>query len=442
MVSFLTGTMVCGFSLYHILAYFLIYSCMGWCLEVIYAAATTGQLVNRGFLNGPVCPIYGFGMIIVLFALTPLQHSVLLLYLGGAILPSALELVGGWALYKLYHTRWWDYSDRKWNLDGYICLSASVVWGALGLVTVKWLVPLLMRLYQLVPAGLAHVLLWIFAILLVIDLLGTALTLGGLRYKLPRVDEVNNRLANLTLRMGLWIFDRTERRMRTKAPQLDLIRPKRTKSTVFAAGCSFYKIFLLFVIGAFLGDITETIFCRITAGYWMSRSSLVWGPFSIVWGLAIALVTQVLYKYKDRSAFWLFGMGTLLGGAYEYLCSVFTELVFGKVFWDYSWMPFNLGGRINLLYCFFWGIAAVVWFKILYPKISGWIEKIPVVIGKTVTWMLIVFMCCNVVVSCMALIRYDERGRQVEATQSWQVYMDEHYDDAKMAHIYPNAKTK
>ena len=84
----------------------------------------------------------------------------------------------------------------------------------------------------------------------------------------------------------------------------------------------------------------------------MSRSSLVWGPFSIVWGLAIALVTQVLYKYKDRSAFWLFGMGTLLGGAYEYLCSVFTELVFGKVFWDYSWMPFNLGGRINLLYCF------------------------------------------------------------------------------------------
>lgn len=147
-------------------------------------------------------------------------------------------------------------------------------------------------------------------------------------------------------------FDRTERRMRTKAPQLDLIRPKRTKSTVFAAGCSFYKIFLLFVIGAFLGDITETIFCRITAGYWMSRSSLVWGPFSIVWGLAIALVTQVLYKYKDRSAFWLFGMGTLLGGAYEYLCSVFTEIVFGAVFWDYSALPFNLGGRINLLYCF------------------------------------------------------------------------------------------
>lgn len=102
MLSFFVDTTVCGFSLYQIFAYFLIYSCLGWCLEVIYAAVTTGKLINRGFLNGPVCPIYGFGMVIVLFALTPLSHNLLLLYLGGVILPSALELVGGWALYKLY----------------------------------------------------------------------------------------------------------------------------------------------------------------------------------------------------------------------------------------------------------------------------------------------------------------------------------------------------
>ena len=98
-----------------------------------------------------------------------------------ALYATVVEWIAGNLLEHYSHTRWWDYSDCKWNLDGYICLSASVVWGALGLVTVKWLVPLLMRLYQLGPAGLAHVLLWIFAILLVIDLLGTALTLGGLR---------------------------------------------------------------------------------------------------------------------------------------------------------------------------------------------------------------------------------------------------------------------
>ena len=75
---------------------------------------------------------------------------------------------------------------------------------------------------------------------------------------------------------------------------------------VFAKGCGFYKIVMLFMIGAFLGDITETIFCRVTAGVWMSRSSVVWGPFSIVWGLAIALVTALLYKYKDKGDRFLF----------------------------------------------------------------------------------------------------------------------------------------
>lgn len=158
----------------------------------------------------------------------------------------------------------------------------------------------------------------------------------------------------------------------------------------------------------------------------MSRSSLVWGPFSIVWGLALALVTWFLYKYKDRSESFLFLTGTFLGGAYEYLCSVFTEIFFGKVFWDYSKLPFNLGGRINLLYCFFWGIAAVVWFKKVYPFLSGLIEKIPVRPGKIITWILTVFMCCNMIVSSAALMRYDQRAQGVEAQNQIEKWVDTH----------------
>ena len=134
-------------------------------------------------------------------------------------------------------------------------------------------------------------------------------------------------------------------------------------------------------------------------------------------------------------------MGTLLGGAYEYLCSVFTELVFGTVFWDYSHMPFNLGGRINLLYCFFWGIAAVVWFKKLYPRISSLIERIPMRAGKVMTWLLLVVMCCNMLVSAMALARYDERARGLAAESGWQRTMDERFTDERMERIYPNALT-
>ena len=129
------------------------------------------------------------------------------------------------------------------------------------------------------------------------------------------------------------------------------------------------------------------------------------------------------------------------GGAYEYLCSVLSELVFGKVFWDYSDIPFNLGGRINLLYCFFWGIAAVVWFKILYPRFSDWIEKIPMKPGKIITWVLIVFMVCNMLLSVAALIRYDERGKGATSENTLEEWIDEHYDDARMQRIYPNAIT-
>ena len=137
---------------------------------------------------------------------------------------------------------------------------------------------------------------------------------------------------------------------------------------------------------------------------------------------------------------FLFWAGTLLGGAYEYICSIFTEIVFGKIFWDYSAIPFNLGGRINLLFCFYWGIAAIAWFKVVYPVVTRWIEKIPVKIGKVVTWCLIVFMTCNIIVSSGALLRYGEREDGVEAIAPWQVWMDEHYDDETMERIYPKAK--
>ena len=107
----------------------------------------------------------------------------------------------------------------------------------------------------------------------------------------------------------------------------------------------------------------------------MSRSSVVYGDFSIVWGLGCVLLTAILYQYRNRSKGYIFIFGTVVGGVYEYVCSVFTEIVFGTVFWDYSKIPFNLGGRINLLFCFFWGIVAVLWLCFLYPRLSGLIEK-------------------------------------------------------------------
>lgn len=210
--------------------------------------------------------------------------------------------------------------------------------------------------------------------------------------------------------------------------------------STLCSGCGFYQFFWIFCLGAFGGDIAETLFCRWRTGKWMSRSSVVWGPFSIVWGGSIAAATVLLFQYKDNSAFSLFVIGSVFGGIWEYLCSIFTERAFGKVFWDYSKMQFNLNGRINLLYCFFWGIAAVIWFKCLYPPVSGWIEKmLSDIIGTCITWIMIVFMTCNMLVSCLALVRSAERTKGMPAVCAWQKTMDKYFDDEKLCRIYPNA---
>lgn len=425
------------FSGYELLWLFFVYSFLGWIGETVYATIRQKKFANRGLINGPLCIIYGVGAAVISVTINELNG--IWLFIFSMIYLTVIEWIAGHLIEKVYKERWWDYRERKWNLDGYICLFSSVLWGILGFLVIKFGNGLALLVFKLCPSFIIELIIWIFAAVLAVDILASYMLVTGRKGRFDKLERANNAIANATAKLGKWIALHVEKRITKAYPQMEKSAGAE-KEAGFAKGCSFYKIILLFFIGAFLGDVTETIFCRLTAGVWMSRSSVVWGPFSIVWGLAIAAVTLLLYKYKDRSDGFLFWMGTLLGGAYEYLCSVFTEIVFGKIFWDYSGMPFNLGGRINLLYCFFWGIAAVVWFKKLYPVISGLIEKIPHLTGKIITWTLIIFMCCNIVVSCMALIRYDERGNDVKADRAWKTYMDEHYGDEKMQLIYPNAK--
>ena len=425
------------YNMYELIWLFLIYSFLGWMLETILAATEQRRFVNRGLINGPLCTIYGVA--IVILTIFGQELPLFWLFLGAMIVATVTEWIGGHMIERFYHERWWDYSDIKWNLDGYICLPASLVWGVLGTVSMRWGNGLLIRLYGFLPEGIGHLLVWILAGMLVLDVAGTIFALSGIGRSTQKWEAVDSWFTSISLRIGQWLYGHVDRRIHRAYPKtVQIEKPQRDK-TVFAAGCCMQKLVWLFFIGCLLGDITETIFCRITAGVWMSRSSLVWGPFSIVWGFAIAAVTDLLYKYKDRSDRFLFLMGTALGGAYEYLCSVLSEMVFGTVFWDYSEIPFNLGGRINLLYCFFWGFAAVAWFKIFYPVISGWIEKLPICAGRILTWVIVVFMCCNMAVSTMALIRSNERSQGIPATQSWQQTMDERFPDERMEKIYPNA---
>lgn len=424
-------------SIYQLLWLFLIYSFVGWILETIFAITKQRKIINRGLINGPFCTVYGFTGVLITVALKDL--SGVWLFLFSAIYASVIEWVAGKIIEKICHERWWNYENNKFNLGGYISLQTSVLWGVLGFIAVTFTNSLLIDAYKLIPFMVVRIILIVVVVALAADMIFSLLILYYNGRGIEKVKSANNNFTKLSRKLEKWLISRVNNRKNKAYSKTVKVEKEAKDKTVFAYGCGFYKLVVLFFVGAFVGDIIETIFCRITMGEWMSRSSVVWGPFSIVWGLAIAAATLMLYKYKDRSDGFLFLIGTGLGGAYEYLCSVFTEIVFGKVFWDYSDIPFNLGGRINLLYCFFWGIAAVVWFKLIYTRLSKVIEKIPVKFGKITTWILVVFMIANVLMSCFALTRYDQREKGIDAKQSWQVWLDKHYDDEKMMRIYPNA---
>lgn len=421
---------------YELLWLLFLYSFLGWILETITAAIKQKRFVNRGLVNSPFCILYGITAVFITLFSQELRG--IWLFMGCSILATVFEWTAGHLIEKIYHEKWWDYSRVRFNFDGYVCLPASLLWGILGVIMMKWSNRLLIKLFHVIPGIPGIVLIWSLFVLLCLDVTATLIITHGKSPHLERWKQLDNWFTNITTRLGRYIYHHVDHRIKRAYPQAKPIEVTKAKPEVFAYGCGFYKIFWLFMIGAFLGDITETIFCRITAGVWMSRSSVVWGPFSIVWGLAIAICTLLLYQYRQKSSIFLFFVGTFLGGAYEYICSVFTEIVFGKVFWDYSKIPFNLGGRINLLYCFFWGFAAIVWMKLLYPMLSTLIERIPQKPGKLITWVMVAFMCFNVIVSCMALTRSTQRANAVPANHSWQQIMDEHFDDERMMQIYPN----
>lgn len=150
----------------------------------------TGKLVNRGFLNGPVCPIYGFGMVLVLAILTPVRQSTLALFFGGMLLASALELVGGWALKKIFHTTWWDYSDQPFNLGGYICLKFSLAWGVCIVAVMRGIQPLVFRVVTALESTPGRALAVVAAVGLLCDIVVTVQGLARLDHDLGAISDV------------------------------------------------------------------------------------------------------------------------------------------------------------------------------------------------------------------------------------------------------------
>ena len=180
--------------------WFFLYGFIGWGVEVVYAAIKTHKLVNRGFLCGPICPIYGFGMVGLVYSvsLIPMPDSgsmsAVAIFFVGMILTTAIELVGGWALFKIYHIRWWDYSEMKFNLGGYICPQFSLLWGLGSVLMIKVVHPLLARGSNPMPFKVMLILDIVLFVLFAVDVAVSTAAAIGLNKYLREIDELRARL--------------------------------------------------------------------------------------------------------------------------------------------------------------------------------------------------------------------------------------------------------
>ncbi len=176
---------------------FLIYGFLGWLCESIYCSIPAKRLINRGFLTGPICPVYGVGGVLIILLLTPFEDNLFLLYFFGVLITSIVEYITGWLLEAVFHTRWWDYSNRRFQIQGRVCLRNSLLFGLMAVFLMRCIHPPVLRLLESIPEALLP---WIAAVgLLCLGAdtflsIRTALQLSGKLQELESIlEELRNR---------------------------------------------------------------------------------------------------------------------------------------------------------------------------------------------------------------------------------------------------------
>lgn len=210
-----------------------------------------------------------------------------------------------------------------------------------------------------------------------------------------------------------------------------------TKEVSFANRINIYKLFWIFYIGSFAGVIVETIWCRVTNGFFENRTALILEPLNPIYGLG-AVFLLLLTRFKKKNTIFLFILCMIIGGTFEWLCSFFQEIIYGTVSWKYYSDTFGIFERTSLVYSVFWGILGIVYIRFFYPFISTKIECIPNKTGKILTIFLSILILFDIVFSSCAVLRGQERLKQIPANNVIREFYDKHFDDLKLKKIYPH----
>lgn len=194
----------------------MLYAIIGWCCEVVFAAVTRGQFVNCGTMRGPYCPIYGAAVSLVILLLTPVADNLPLLFICSFAITTAIEFLTGFALEKLVHRKWWDYSREPFNLCGYVCLKMSLLWTIACILVMRVVQPLLGGLYDRAYKPAVVVILCVFAVPFAVDVAFTVKGMIKLRREFELLDEMAAKIREVSEYIGSGLFDTTQKAIKLK----------------------------------------------------------------------------------------------------------------------------------------------------------------------------------------------------------------------------------
>lgn len=193
--------------LYFFVLYFFTYGFLGWCTEVAYATTKQRTFVNRGFLNGPICPIYGVGVGVVVMFLEPVENNLVLLYIVSTVLVTVIEGLTGYFMDKIFRHKWWDYSNQPLNIGGYVCLLFSLVWGVACVAIVKVIHPMIHNALAMIPITVGIVLIVVLGSGLLADLYVTASAILKLNKRLDAMEKIAAELREVSDKVGENIYE-------------------------------------------------------------------------------------------------------------------------------------------------------------------------------------------------------------------------------------------
>lgn len=217
-----------GYSLYQMGLMFCFWAFIGWCIEVCYMTIETGEYQNRGFLNMPICPIYGFGVLIIAVFSRPIADKGLLLFAVSLVLCTVLELVVGLGMEKLFNTRWWDYSHEKFNYRGYICPKVSLLWGLGCVFVIKVVHPLVEIGTEKLPFKVGITFIIIMAVLIAVDLAASLCAVANLNKRLKQIDDISALMLKGSVKIGEKLANETNEILE-KYEKLLAIRDRQTE---------------------------------------------------------------------------------------------------------------------------------------------------------------------------------------------------------------------